>query len=379
MAIGWSGPDPVAFTDPPGSTYELGTKYTANGDLTVTHVRVWAGPTSVAVANRKGRIWSAAGVQLGIATLVNSLPSGWSQYALDVPLTITAGTTFWVTYSVLETYGANTTPGYPRNSADNVVTAAGGGLNTAQGSFPGTFPNTFYGVDIVYTAGNQAPVAGITVVATAELTAQATLTIQDESPTTCTSLIEWGDGATTNAGNGLGPFTHVYVGAGTYAVMVTTTDSTGLKDSAAAPVTVVAPHTGMNIAAVMDAVSTRLSTIAGLRCHAHPVGSVTPPAAVVSYPDEYKYDETYGRGMDRMTLPVVLVVGKVVDRSARNALSAYAAGAGLSSVKRVLESGTYSAFHTIRVSEAEFDVVSIAAVDYIAATFGLDIAGQGST
>lgn len=134
----------------------------------------------------------------------------------------------------------------------------------------------------------------------------------------------------------------------------------------------------MDLADVMDEVAARLGTIAGLRVHAHPPGSVTPPAAVVSYPDTYTFDETYGRGMDRMTLPVVVVVGKASDRAARDQLGVYVDGSGAASVKQVLESGTYTAFHTVRVVGAEFDVVTIAAVDYLAATFDLDIAGSGS-
>jgi hypothetical protein len=73
------------------------------------------------------------------------------------------------------------------------------------------------------------------------------------------------------------------------------------------------------------------------------------------------------------------VVGKATDRTARDRIYAYAAPTGASSVKAVLESGTYNSFHTIRVTECEFDVISIAGVDYIAAVFTLDIAGQGTS
>lgn len=135
----------------------------------------------------------------------------------------------------------------------------------------------------------------------------------------------------------------------------------------------------MDLAVVMDAVGDRLDTIPNLRVHRYPPGSVTPPAAVVAYPDTYTFDQTYGRGMDVMTLPVVLVVGKVTDRSARNQLGAYVNGSGTKSVKQVLESGTYTAFDTVTVTKVEFDVVTIAGTDYLAATFDLDISGAGET
>jgi hypothetical protein len=134
----------------------------------------------------------------------------------------------------------------------------------------------------------------------------------------------------------------------------------------------------VNLANVMQAVSDRLDTIAGLRCFGYPPGTVSPPAAIVSYPDHLTFDETYGRGMDRLTLPVVVVVGRPTDRSTRDRLTAYCDGSGTSSVKAVLESGTYTAFDVIRVTGIEFDTVSIAAVDYLAAIFDLDIAGHGS-
>lgn len=134
----------------------------------------------------------------------------------------------------------------------------------------------------------------------------------------------------------------------------------------------------MILADVMDQIGDRLDTITGLRVFRYPPDSVTPPAAIVSYPDEIVFDETYGRGMDRMTLPVVIVVGKVSDRTSKDRLTAYANGSGTSSVKGVIEGGTYTAFDTVRISRAEFDVVSINSTDYVAGLFDLDIAGQGA-
>lgn len=134
----------------------------------------------------------------------------------------------------------------------------------------------------------------------------------------------------------------------------------------------------MNLASVMQELATQLDTITGLRVHGYPADSISAPAAVVTYPDAYSYDATYARGMDRLDIPVVVLVGKVSDRASRDKIGAYADGSGAKSVKAVVEAGTYTAFGTARVTQVEFDIVAIAGVEYLAATFTVDIAGQGA-
>lgn len=136
----------------------------------------------------------------------------------------------------------------------------------------------------------------------------------------------------------------------------------------------------MDLGAVMQDIADQLATIDGLRVYGHPPDQPpSPPAAVVTYPDSYIYDVTYGRGMDRIeNLPVVALVGKVSARTSRDAIGAYANGSGASSIKAVVESGTYTEFDSVRVTSVAFDVVTIGGIDYLAATFTLDIAGAGS-
>lgn len=382
MSVGWSGADPVDFSDGGSATYELGTEFTAASDVTVNNIRVWGHSASASRANRAAKVWSNGGSLLASAALPDTLLAGWHTYALDAAVPVSSGTTIVVSYDVTDTYGANTSPGYPRASSDTLVTAVRGRRDlTTPDVFPtGTTTGVFYGIDIDYEAGiggNQRPTVGISVTAT-DLDATATLTIDDESPSTVTYVIEWGDGSSDLGLTGLGPHAHTYTTAGRYAVLVTATDNGGLTDCAAAVVEVFAVGP-MDLAVIMAEVAARLDTIAGLRCFAWPPGTATPPAAVVGYPTEYRYDETYGRGMDRMTLPVVVLVdGKPTDRKARDRLAAYVNGSGSSSIKAVLESGVYTALDTLRVTGVEVDVYQLAAVEYLAAIFDIDIAGQGS-
>lgn len=133
----------------------------------------------------------------------------------------------------------------------------------------------------------------------------------------------------------------------------------------------------MNLAEVMQELADQLDTIAGLNAFGYPADTISPPAAMVDYPDGIEFDATYGRGSDTMVVPVYVAVGKASDRAARDTLGAYADGAGAKSVKQVLEAGAYEAFDTCRVSGAEFAVITVGAVDYLAAKFTVDITGPG--
>jgi hypothetical protein len=135
----------------------------------------------------------------------------------------------------------------------------------------------------------------------------------------------------------------------------------------------------MNLNDVMDEVAAVLDTITGLRVFAYPPPTVVPPAGIVSYPERIDFDQTYGRGMDKITgLPVILVVGKATDRAARDTAGDWASGSGSKSVKAVFEAHPWTSCHVLTVTACTFDVVTIASVDYIAAMFELDVAGSGT-
>lgn len=134
----------------------------------------------------------------------------------------------------------------------------------------------------------------------------------------------------------------------------------------------------MNVADVMDQLGDALDTITGLRVFRYPPDSIVPPAGIVAYPESVQYAESYRRGMDRITVPIVVVVGKVSDRSSAVELAAYMSGSGSKSIKAVVDGGTYTAMDSVTVMEAEVDVFTMGPVDYIAATFEVDVVGQGA-
>jgi len=133
----------------------------------------------------------------------------------------------------------------------------------------------------------------------------------------------------------------------------------------------------MDLNDVVDELVTQLRTIDPLRVHSEPPGTVNPPAAVISWPD-VQFDGTYGRGMDTLTLPLVLVVGKTSERISRKTVNAYVNGSGPKSVKDVLEAGTYTAFDFVRVTSVNFAVDTLGGVEFLAAVFSLEITGSGA-
>ncbi len=136
----------------------------------------------------------------------------------------------------------------------------------------------------------------------------------------------------------------------------------------------------MNVQAIMGALATRLKTIDGLRAYGYPVESVSPPAAIVSWPSAYTFDATYGRGHDDLEIPVVVVVGRPRDNKATlERLSGYLDGAGPTSVKAVLEAAPFpSPVENLRVRGVEIDIYTIAGAEYVTAVFDVQIDGRGT-
>lgn len=126
-----------------------------------------------------------------------------------------------------------------------------------------------------------------------------------------------------------------------------------------------------DVSTVMDQLGTALAAITGLRVFDFPPKSAQPPFAFVDMPESVDYDLTYQRGSDRATFVVVVAVADVVDRAARDAIAAYAAGTGAVSVKTAIEAGTVGA--SARVTGCEFRPVTLAAGTYAGCIFDVDV------
>jgi hypothetical protein len=134
----------------------------------------------------------------------------------------------------------------------------------------------------------------------------------------------------------------------------------------------------MNLGDVMDELGAALDTIDGLRVHAYGADRIIPPAAVVAWPEELNYDVAMQRGGDQAEIPVVVLAGRADARSARDVLARYCDGAGARSVKAAVDGHTAAAYDSARVMRVEFAPATFAGVEYLAATFYIDVIGKGA-
>lgn len=116
----------------------------------------------------------------------------------------------------------------------------------------------------------------------------------------------------------------------------------------------------------------------GIRTYDFPPDQIYPPAAVIAFFDSINYDQTMGRGEDRMSVPVVLVVGRADDRAAATELVKYADGSGPKSAKALLDDYPYTTCDVVTVVSGEVDTIDVADVEYIAITFTVDVVGAGA-
>lgn len=133
----------------------------------------------------------------------------------------------------------------------------------------------------------------------------------------------------------------------------------------------------IDLNAVMDAIGTRLVGVTGLRVYDYAADAASPPAAIVALPETVEYDVVMGRTADRAVIPVTVLVGKVSDRVARDQLAQYVSGTGAQSIKTAIEGGSDpnlgGVAHTVRVTAARIEVVTIQAIDYLGASFDCEV------
>ena len=204
-------PGTLDSADP--NPYELGVKFTADFDGTITGIRFYKSAANI--GTHVGNLWSAAGSLLGSGTFTTESASGWQEMDFTTPVAITANTVYVVSYSTTtghysfdSNYFATTgVDNPPLHALQNGVSGGDGVLATAPGVFPSsTFSSANYWVDVVYVPTSTKTLVSIAV-APVNPTLQightqsftATGTYSDGSKTDITSQVSWSSSNTNVA------------------------------------------------------------------------------------------------------------------------------------------------------------------------------------
>lgn len=132
------------------------------------------------------------------------------------------------------------------------------------------------------------------------------------------------------------------------------------------------------LARVMEEMATVLSQLSGLRVTGYPPASISGPAGYITYPRNIAFDQTYGRGQDRYEdLPVVLCVADPTDRRTRDRIAPWVDSDGPESVKAIFEDRVWESCSAVEITNAEFDVETVAGVDYLTVIFRATVDGPG--
>jgi len=123
-------------------------------------------------------------------------------------------------------------------------------------------------------------------------------------------------------------------------------------------------------------IATNLATISGLRTSATVPDSINPPIAVVM-PNTITYDTSFARtGGDEYEFLVMVIVGRVDERTAQNRLDGYCSGTGASSVKAAIESDKTlggTAFSLRVTSLRNYNQVTVGDVTYLSGEFVVQV------
>jgi hypothetical protein len=126
-----------------------------------------------------------------------------------------------------------------------------------------------------------------------------------------------------------------------------------------------------SISLLRTGLAANAATITGLRTAATIPDNPNPPVAVV-VPSSLSFNDAFHSGMNTFTFNVLLLVGKVSERSGQNSLDAYCSSTGSSSMKLALESDKTLGgnAYDVRVTEIRnYGEIAVGDVNYLSAEF----------
>jgi hypothetical protein len=166
-------PTVVDSGDP--ASVELGVKFFSDVSGTITALRFYKAAANT--GTHVGNLWTQSGTKLSTVTFSGESASGWQQAQLTTPVSITAGTTYVVSYfapsgrySATPSAFTSIVDNSPLHALSNSVSPNGVYAYSSTSRFPtDSYQATDYGVDVVFAAAAPitAPGAPTNVTATA--------------------------------------------------------------------------------------------------------------------------------------------------------------------------------------------------------------------
>ncbi len=159
---------PTTIDSGDGSSIEVGAKFRTDTNGSILGVRFYKATANT--GTHVGHIWTSGGALLGTATFSSESASGWQQVSFPAPVSVSANTTYVVSYfAPAGRYSADTSY-FASSGFDNPpLHALANGVDGQNGvylySSAGGFPNFSYGstnywVDVVYTASTTFGISG---------------------------------------------------------------------------------------------------------------------------------------------------------------------------------------------------------------------------
>ena len=152
------------------TSVELGVKFKADYNGTITGIRFYKASTNIGV--HTGSLWSSTGTRLAQATFANESASGWQTVTFASPVSVTAGTTYVASYFAPSGHYSHTNSGLA-TAVDNPPLHALADSTSSNGvyaySTTSTFPSSTYSaanywVDVTYAVPAPGQVTGATAV-----------------------------------------------------------------------------------------------------------------------------------------------------------------------------------------------------------------------
>jgi len=127
---------------------------------------------------------------------------------------------------------------------------------------------------------------------------------------------------------------------------------------------------------IRNEIGENLGNITSLNVHKFVPDTIEPPTAVVGVVDRIEYDNSFSRGSDTYTIPVILYITRVDAQLSQESLDSYLQSSGANSVKAQIESDVTlnGEASSVRVTDAtDYGVYNVNNIDYLGVQFSVEV------